>query len=99
MWPGRAVQPRATLWLLFSSRRRHTRCAVVTGVQTCALPIFRQTRRQHLAVARDDLRAAVVRIDVRGADEAVGELAFGVVHDEMFLIHARRQLEDWKRVV
>src|SRR3546814_6446221 len=26
--------------LLFSSRRRHTRCALVTGVQTCALPIF-----------------------------------------------------------
>src|SRR3546814_19007781 len=25
---------------LFSSRRRHTRCALVTGVQTCALPIF-----------------------------------------------------------
>src|SRR3546814_1481774 len=24
---------------LFSSRRRHTRCALVTGVQTCALPI------------------------------------------------------------
>src|SRR3546814_6543490 len=33
-------------WLLFyvffffSSRRRHTRCALVTGVQTCALPIL-----------------------------------------------------------
>src|SRR3546814_1111961 len=26
--------------LLFASRRRHTRCALVTGVQTCALPIF-----------------------------------------------------------
>src|SRR3546814_3435061 len=29
-------------WLLvffFSSRRRHTSCALVTGVQTCALPI------------------------------------------------------------
>src|SRR3546814_15250261 len=27
-------------WLcFFSSRRRHTRCALVTGVQTCALPI------------------------------------------------------------
>src|SRR3546814_5272873 len=26
--------------LFFSSRRRHTRCALVTGVQTCALPIF-----------------------------------------------------------
>src|SRR3546814_4799482 len=25
----------------FSSRRRHTRCALVTGVQTCALPILR----------------------------------------------------------
>src|SRR3546814_8256324 len=24
----------------FSSRRRHTSCALVTGVQTCALPIF-----------------------------------------------------------
>src|SRR3546814_5726699 len=27
------------LCLFFSSRRRHTRCALVTGVQTCALPI------------------------------------------------------------
>src|SRR3546814_2623549 len=26
----------------FSSRRRHTRCALVTGVQTCALPIWRR---------------------------------------------------------
>src|SRR3546814_16897361 len=25
---------------IFSSRRRHTRCALVTGVQTCALPIL-----------------------------------------------------------
>src|SRR3546814_6112567 len=29
----------------FSSRRRHTRCALVTGVQTCALPIWRLPRR------------------------------------------------------
>src|SRR3546814_6494455 len=26
----------------FSSRRRHTRCALVTGVQTCALPISKE---------------------------------------------------------
>src|SRR3546814_14342200 len=26
----------------FSSRRRHTRCALVTGVQTCALPILKK---------------------------------------------------------
>src|SRR3546814_8838844 len=28
----------------FSSRRRHTRCALVTGVQTCALPIYVELR-------------------------------------------------------
>src|SRR3546814_3098068 len=27
-------------YFFVSSRRRHTRCALVTGVQTCALPIF-----------------------------------------------------------
>src|SRR3546814_3670606 len=27
------------MYFFFSSRRRHTRCALVTGVQTCALPI------------------------------------------------------------
>src|SRR3546814_3391747 len=29
------------IFFFFSSRTRHTRCALVTGVQTCALPIFR----------------------------------------------------------
>src|SRR3546814_5801470 len=33
-------------WFLFSSRRRHTRCALVTGVQTCALPIYLQRHGQ-----------------------------------------------------
>src|SRR3546814_7664133 len=34
------------LYIFFvSSRRRHTRCALVTGVQTCALPIFRIKHR------------------------------------------------------
>src|SRR3546814_1825073 len=28
------------LAFFFSSRRRHTRCALVTGVQTCGLPIY-----------------------------------------------------------
>src|SRR3546814_9521293 len=38
----------------FSSRRRHTRCALVTGVQTCALPILLgKVRAQQ--VDRDDL--------------------------------------------
>src|SRR3546814_12330010 len=41
-----------SVYFFFSSRRRHTRCALVTGVQTCALPICsartdrRRRRRQ-----------------------------------------------------
>src|SRR3546814_5879101 len=30
----------AVSYCFFSSRRRHTRCALLTEVQTCALPIF-----------------------------------------------------------
>src|SRR3546814_5372855 len=39
--------------LFFSSRRRHTRCALVTGVQTCALPIF--LGRDRVPAVADDL--------------------------------------------
>src|SRR3546814_4234726 len=43
----------------FASRRRHTRCALVTGVQTCALPISAKGGVQpiigcQLAIARED---------------------------------------------
>src|SRR3546814_15724535 len=38
----------------FSSRRRHTRCALVTGVQTCALPIsLSGGNQQKLIVGRE----------------------------------------------
>src|SRR3546814_2973992 len=46
------------LSVFFSSRRRHTRCALVTGVQTCALPIYKRSicldlkSERGLAVAR-----------------------------------------------
>src|SRR3546814_242542 len=49
----------------FSSRRRHTRCALVTGVQTCALPICwfqrAENRRDALPLfsAGDARRAAI----------------------------------------
>src|SRR3546814_3100333 len=42
---------------LFSSRRRHTRCALVTGVQTCALPICRAERELCLQQPRQILFA------------------------------------------
>src|SRR3546814_14359045 len=39
------------MYIFFESRRRHTRCALVTGVQTCALPILllRQPARGYAA--------------------------------------------------
>src|SRR3546814_4258956 len=40
----------------FASRRRHTRCALVTGVQTCALPIF---HRRAFASGADSYRNEV----------------------------------------
>src|SRR3546814_10755183 len=38
-------------WFFFSSRRRHTRCALVTGVQTCALPIYLREELQLTLIA------------------------------------------------
>src|SRR3546814_19672201 len=55
------------LFFFFSSRRRHTRCALVTGVQTCALPIWRlalsgRSGRGFVAVPADaaELRGPLV---------------------------------------
>src|SRR3546814_19180098 len=58
---------RCLRFFFFSSRRRHTRCALVTGVQTCALPIYKdgkenpafvlnqQTYREaHIVVAQEN---------------------------------------------
>src|SRR3546814_11433802 len=45
-------------FFFFSSRRRHTRCALVTGVQTCALPI--SERR----LAADTARIGVATADL-----------------------------------
>src|SRR3546814_1671178 len=46
----------------FSSRRRHTRCALVTGVQTCALPISGSSLQRTLGVG-EAARKAVAGID------------------------------------
>src|SRR3546814_7874346 len=40
----------------FSSRIRHTRCALVTGVQTCALPIFLKDRVANVAEFIESVR-------------------------------------------
>src|SRR3546814_2629737 len=48
----------------FSSRRRHTRCALVTGVQTCALPILVPDAPAGYWVEHFDV------VVIRNADEA-----------------------------
>src|SRR3546814_1905802 len=61
VWVCSEVYRRGVHLFFFSSRRRHTRCALVTGVQTCALPISR------LAVDRTDVDdAAPAALDHAG---------------------------------
>src|SRR3546814_2432875 len=52
-----------------TSRRRHTRCALVTGVQTCALPIVSEERKFAIvAEVKERLAAAGATVsDVDGA--------------------------------
>ena len=74
-------------------RQRHLEIGVVEESRV------RQARGEHLAVALDDLRAAVRRLDVGGADKGVGELARRVAADEVFLVHPRGELDHFGRDV
>src|SRR3546814_9935078 len=48
----------------FSSRRRHTRCALVTGVQTCALPIYRRAYfKKRNIIIRNQIEGNVKKAD------------------------------------
>src|SRR3546814_9043713 len=60
---------------LFSSRRRHTRCALVTGVQTCALPISEAGLDVVVIVRRDRQRpeAVLFQRGDGGEDVAAGK--------------------------
>ena len=53
----------------------------------------RQAGGEDLAVAVDHARAAVLRLDIGGADEGVGEFALCILADEILLIHARSKLD------
>src|SRR3546814_3892807 len=57
----------------FSSRRRHTMCALVTGVQTCALPIS-----DHFGLAAGAVAAGLVednrQIAARAVEMRLGDL-------------------------
>src|SRR3546814_6351511 len=61
------------LFFFFSSRRRHTRCALVTGVQTCALPISGRELASELkrGSAERGVNAAIVIAAAAGDPETV----------------------------
>src|SRR3546814_4302844 len=51
----------------FSSRRRHTRCALVTGVQTCALPISFSVDSDRFVTDSSGAYLQVLPVDSRGS--------------------------------
>src|SRR3546814_1981845 len=75
-------------WFFISSRRRHTRCALVTGVQTCALPIWPRgvpALHEHEALAdlAQDLEVEVlVRVQAQEHHAALGAQAAEEVEHE-----------------
>src|SRR3546814_6862597 len=63
----------------FSSRRRHTRCALVTGVQTCALPIYHTSK----GAVRLLTKAAAVECAQLGTGIRVNSVHPAIVATEM----------------
>src|SRR3546814_4181425 len=57
----------------FSSRRRHTRCALVTGVQTCALPIYADDVAEATRRLAHDLCRLLERDGQRSEERRVGK--------------------------
>src|SRR3546814_7337614 len=90
------------MFFFFSSRRRHTRCALVTGVQTCALPIYLRARpvrsrtdhrvvRHVLALERSHAQAAPhERPAQSGGDDALACVRGGAGDEKGTRSHARR---------
>ena len=73
----------------FSSRRRHTRYISVTGVQTCALPIYERQRARRSSASGKPLAEAAHRRKVRPRPRAVLEqhrLAGREVHDGFHVV-------------
>src|SRR3546814_8668880 len=64
-----------------SSRRRHTRCALVTGVQTCALPISLGGRLEAFLAARRRCLGHQPRLDRRILRVEMGEVGDQILDD------------------
>src|SRR3546814_814703 len=75
-------------FFFFSSRRRHTRCALVTGVQTCALPIWGVSMASsgvgsmpHMAIVQleKSTGAKILHVPYKGAAPAITDTIGGQV--------------------
>src|SRR3546814_14580857 len=62
----------------FSSRRRHTRCALVTGVQTCALPIYHRFAAAGNRDTETNANAYDIMLGFRGTVGDTVDVDFGV---------------------
>src|SRR3546814_18095835 len=81
-----------SVFFFFSSRRRHTRCALVTGVQTCALPITPEAKRRALEAAAAAIRARAGEIAGTNAKDMAAARGKGLTDallDSLALNHDR----------
>src|SRR3546814_7492951 len=82
-------------FFFFSSRRRHTRCSLVTGVQTCALPICLRRSRRRLRHVQRSLRLGARHGRPRNA-LVVGLVRFWQGDVRLWLGRRRRQQASWR---
>src|SRR3546814_5178081 len=76
----------------FSSRRRHTRCALVTGVQTCALPICQCADLLAGALGEEDFIGHARRRDLVTAERGLVEDLHVGRREGLFLPAANAEL-------
>src|SRR3546814_5100168 len=87
------------VFFFFSSRSRHTRCALVTGVQTCALPIFnRSALRRSMACSLANWNEGAVGI-VADKEGALDERQQVLLHIVEMMRQVRAKEGDRKSVV
>src|SRR5213080_2922664 len=80
-------------FFFFSSRRRHTRYRYVTGVQTCALPIFEQLHAGVIEVLQyqRDLRMVASQLLLRSEERRVGKECIAVCRSQWSTDHKKKK--------
>src|SRR3546814_2314206 len=94
----------SVVYFFFSSRRRHTRCALVTGVQTCALPIchIRSGRAYFFTAARSIVLMRLRRARIVSIESVTEIESLNIVGDEPSperIAAGRRELDRVRRLI